>query len=607
MGVFMGLSEQVVEAVGAALIGVDPRGHIVFSNSAATQIFGYSSLDLVELHISDLLPAWGSKMQGDQLLPPAGEAVLSKVDGRHRSGSSLALQVQFLPWATKADGLNYTLVMRDIAADFEVKRITQADERRMAHAVQGAKIGVFEVDVVNQTSQVSGAWCELMEIPPNEEIDPHREWLNRLHPDDLPLVNKAYLDCITGRSDRTIVDYRMRERNGTGWRWLRSDAVAGSRDENGMVARLFGVQTDITDTKIAEKDLRKSEHQFRMAMEYAPIGKALVAPDGRWLKANPALCLFLGYSEQELMAVDFQTITHPDDLEKDLDHVRRLLSGEGQTYAMEKRYLRRDGQVVWGHLNVALVRDAEDAPLHFISQIVDITDRQRLDRMRRNFIATVSHELRTPVTAIAAALDLIDPVSFHALSGKLQKLISISRQNSGRLRLLLDDILDVEKLSSDKMPINPVSSNLIDIIEQSIQATQHFADQYHVTVTLDATDKSYLCKIDPDRLQQVLINLLSNAAKFSHEGGQVKVSVASQDDQIRIAIADHGIGIPTAFHKTIFEPFSQVAPSDTRKRMGTGLGLNISKQLIERMGGEIGFTSSMTEGTEFWVILPAIV
>ncbi len=600
----MNFAEKILETVAVALITVDPSGRIVFANPAAAQLVGHSPEELEALPITDLLPDWGAKTQDNQAVPPATTAVLREVRCHHKFGKLLALAVRFTPWSNDADGLYHTLAMRDISAEVALERSRRSDERRIAHAVIASKIGIFEVDVINQTSHVSGAWRELMEIGPDEDIQLQQEWLNRIHPDDRSLVQKANQDCIDGKTDHSVTDYRMRSRNGTEWRWMRSDAVASDRDATGKATRLVGAQTDITDSKRAEQSLRLSELQFRSAMEHAPIGKALLAPDGRWLKANQAMCTFLGYTEEQLLSSDFQTVTHPDDLDKDVEHVKSLLEGDKQTYSMDKRYVRGDGKIVWGQLSVALVRDEKGEPLHFISQVVDINEQRQLQRMKRNFVATVSHELRTPVTAISAALALIDSTSKEMLPEKVKKLVSISHQNALRLRLLLDDILDFEQLSSDKMSINLVTADVTNIVAQSIRSNQPFANQFEVDVTLEAPDQALHANVDPDRLHQVMTNLLSNAAKFSHEGGQVEVRVLADGDHLLIKVNDHGIGIPAQYHDSLFQPFLQVAPPDTRSRMGTGLGLSISKQLIEHMGGTIGFQSKEQEGSEFWVRLP---
>ncbi|MEO1140129.1 MAG: PAS domain S-box protein [Pseudomonadota bacterium] len=596
--------KKLVDTVGAALLGVSSEGRIVVANPAAARLFGYGSKELHTLLISDLLPAWGSEKFDIPNLSSDAEAVMRPVAGRHKTGGQLVLDAQITQTTRQADGLCYALVLRNIAAELKAEELNRNEVQRMVYAVQGAKIGIFELDMLKGTSVVSGAWRELMGVAPDEEIDTQAEWRARVHPEDLPHVERADRDCINGHSERSLTEYRIRAPCGSGWRWMESDAIANRRDRNGKATRLIGVQTDITDRKNAEQALRQSEQKFRLAMENAPIGQALVATDGRWLAVNAAMCAFLGYSEQELLAIDFQTITHPDDLAKDVDHVERLLNGEAQRYSMDKRYLQPDGQIVWGHLCVALVRDEHGNPVHFISQILDITEQRRLERMKRDFTTTVSHELRTPVTAMAAALDLIDPVTFDAMPDKARKLIAISRENCGHLRLLLDDILDFEKLSSEKMSINLVDTNVFDIVQRSISVTQPLAAEFDVEVLLTARDHALSCKADPARVQQVIINLLSNAAKFSHEAGLVQVGLLDEGAQVRISVADRGIGIPAEFHETIFQPFSQVDPSDIRERRGTGLGLSISKQLIERMGGEIGVKTSEHGGAEFWVTLP---
>lgn len=599
----MSIPKKVVETLGVALIAVNAHRRIVLSNPAATRLFGYSSAQFAELDISDLIPDWGSEFREGQPLPPHGTTVLREVTGHHHDGTSIILEVQFEPWETEADGSGFTLVLRDIKAELAEERARRADVRLRSHAVLGARIGIFEVDFANQTSQVSGAWRGLMEMSYADDIEPQVEWLNRIHPEDRPLVLQSDRDCVTGKSLRSLVNYRLRSRDGMEWRWMQSDSVVAARDENGKATRLIGAQIDITESKKAEEALRLSERQFRSAMENATIGKALVALDGRWLTVNPALCKFLGYTEQELLEVDFQTITHPDDLKADVKHVEELLSGVERSYSMEKRYLRADGEIIWGDLSVALVRDENDTPLHFITEIVDITDRRRLERMKRDFIATVSHELRLPVTAIAAALDLIALGSSDALPERFRKLMSITHENARRLRLIVDDVLDLDRLTSDRMPINLVPSNIVEIVDYTIRATQPFLDKNNVVVERDYLDEPVFCNVDPARLEQVLTNLLSNAAKFSPDGGLVKVSFDFEEDQVRIAVSDNGIGIPANHQESIFQPFSQVAPKDKRSRMGTGLGLSISKQLIERMGGTIGVNSKTDEGSEFWIKL----
>jgi PAS domain S-box-containing protein len=178
--------------------------------------------------------------------------------------------------------------------------------------------------------------------------------------------------------------------------------------ENKVTERTLELTNENAERKRAEEELRRSEKRFRSSMEHAAIGMALVAPDGRWLRVNRALCKIVGYCEAELLATNFQSITHPDDLEADLNYIRKMLAGEIDTYEMEKRYIHKDSHSVWIQLNVSLVRDTAGHPVHFISQIQDITERKRQAgelaaardvalesaRLKAEFLANMSPEIR---------------------------------------------------------------------------------------------------------------------------------------------------------------------------------------------------------------------
>ncbi|HZI32024.1 MAG TPA: PAS domain S-box protein, partial [Candidatus Binatia bacterium] len=200
-----------------------------------------------------------------------------------------------------------------------------------------------------------------------------KQWVDFIFPEDRQRVVAAFA-ALVGAAPALDIEYRITRPAGE-IRWIRARGFK-VRDENGKVIRLTGIITDITDRKQAEAALRESEDRFSGAFHHAPIGVALVAPDGQWLKVNRALCKLLGYAEVELLGRTFQDITHPDDLAADLELVRRTLAGEAQTYQMEKRYIHKAGHFITVLLNVSLVRDDEDRPRYFISQIQDITERK---------------------------------------------------------------------------------------------------------------------------------------------------------------------------------------------------------------------------------------
>ena len=223
--------------------------------------------------------------------------------------------------------------------------------------------------------------------------------------------------------------------------------------------------------------------------------------------------------------------------------------------------------------------------------------------MKNEFISTVSHELRTPLTSIRGALGLVANGITGEISAKAKELIDIASNNSIRLINLINDILDIEKIEAGKMEFNIELCNLIPVLEQAVEANSDFARQYSIDVEFECSMPEVKVKVDKSRTIQVLTNLFSNAVKFSRPNSQVKIAVLKQENKVRVLVTNYAYKIPEEFHDRIFQKFAQADSSNTRQKGGTGLGLNISKAIIERMGGQIDFSSNDKE-TTFYFDLP---
>lgn len=604
-------NRSIVDTAVAGILLLDEDGRLLSANAAAESMFGITAADVIGRPARDLL-VFDGEGNGPanllDLLSVRGKGQYESraaIPARKGDGSRLYLDLQVNSWKTEDGALRYTAVVRDISLQRRMTLALEEAEQRWNTALKGANIGVFDIDLTTGLSIVSDTWRSMLGFAPDADIDAQAEWRSRIHPDDLPAVQAADQACFDGRSERSEVEYRIRHVDGR-WIWLRSDASVTERGPDGSAKRFVGTQTDISDLKIAEAELNASRERLRSAIENAPIGMALLDPEGRWLKVNEALCNFLGYSEAELLELDFQTITHPDDLEADLELVQQLVDGKIATYQLEKRYIHKHGQAVWGLLSVSVARDTDGSLAYFISQIQDIGDRKEMDRLKSEFISNVSHELRTPLTSIRGSLGLITGAMSNGIPDGVMRLLKIAHKNSERLVLLVNDILDLEKLTADKLHFDLDERDVVDEVRQAIESNQAYADQFDVTFSLKAPDAPLLVEIDAIRFQQVLSNLMSNAAKFSRQGGEVLIEVSSDKGTARVAVTDRGVGIPPKFRSQIFTPFSQADASATREKGGTGLGLHISKQLVERMRGSIDYATEEGEGTTFWVELPLI-
>jgi nitrogen-specific signal transduction histidine kinase len=234
-----------------------------------------------------------------------------------------------------------------------------------------------------------------------------------------------------------------------------------------------------------------------------------------------------------------------------------------------------------------------------LGSIVDLSQRMEIDRMRSEFVSTVSHELRTPLTSISGSLALLQSGAMGSLPGKAATMVLIAYKNSERLVRLINDILDIGKLEAGQLSLQLVAVPVSELLRQSVEINSVYAEKYQVRFLLDGGPADDRVMADPDRLMQVVTNLLSNAAKFSPPGADVLIRLLPGATTLRIEVEDSGPGIPEAFQVHIFEKFAQADASPTRRIEGTGLGLSIARKLVEAMGGSIGFTTRTGRGTIF--------
>ena len=212
--------------------------------------------------------------------------------------------------------------------------------------------------------------------------------------------------------------------------------------------------------------------------------------------------------------------------------------------------------------------------------------------------------MRTPLTSIKGSLGLIKGGIVGELPAKLQSMIEIAHRNSNRLVHLVNDILDIERIEAGKLNFHMEPQSIMDLVEQAVDANRFYAEEHSTTLVIVESLEDAMIYGDGNRIEQVLANLLSNAAKFSSEGDDIEIRVSRQGPSIRVSVTDHGSGIPQDFRKLIFGKFAQADASDTRQKGGTGLGLSITKALVESHGGRIDFVTEEGSGTTFFIDLP---
>ncbi|MPS31466.1 MULTISPECIES: response regulator [unclassified Salinivibrio] len=267
-------------------------------------------------------------------------------------------------------------------------------------------------------------------------------------------------------------------------------------------------------------------------------------------------------------------------------------------------YIHKQGHYIPVTLTVTAIYDDRQTITGFLGIAQDITERKRHEQMKNEFISTVSHELRTPLTSVSGALSLVRSGRLGEIPDKAQKILDTAHRNSERLTLLINDLLDIEKIAAGQlyfdMHVQPIDS----ILEQCLEENKAYGAERQVDIILNSETADVEVRVDKQRLKQVMANLISNAIKFSPDGASVVIDSTVNEKQVIVSVTDQGCGIAEDFRPKLFEKFAQADSTDTRQKGGTGLGLAITRELIENMSGTINVESTEGKGSRFYFQLP---
>lgn len=360
------------------------------------------------------------------------------------------------------------------------------------------------------------------------------------------------------------------------------------RHLRGNAERYEALERSQRETEQAHAALTQSQERLRSILDHARDPILLVDSRGEIADANAAASEQFGLPASDMVGRPIQ------------DFVPAYGNRSGEVMA-----LRPDGSTFPADISIGSYVDDEGAAS--VCVLRDVTERRRLEQLKSEFVSTVSHELRTPLTSIRASLGLVMGGMAGELSEDLRELLEIAHNNSERLVLLVNDILDMEKIESGRLEFRRERQDARRLLEQAVEANRAYGTQFGVGFALQVEEAGNAAVYaDAARIQQVLANLLSNAAKFSPAGSAVEVSLASDAGSVTFCVRDHGRGIPPEFRDRIFQRFAQADSSDVRQKGGTGLGLSISKAIVEHHAGTIGFEDAADGGTTFWFTLPRL-
>lgn len=618
--------QVLLDSAMAAVISTDPQGLITSFNPAAERLLGYRAAEVVGrertrlFHVREELEARAAALSlelGRPIEPReaivakarTGESEMREWSYRRKDGALVPIMLSVAALHDEAGSVvGYIGLAWDITERKQADLALRQSQERLQLTMNAAQISVWDADLQAQRITLDARWNEQAGYAAEEVTLSFEELADLVPAEDAKVIWQKIGAVIRGEATEYFTEHRMRHRLGH-WFWVESRGRVMAWDDGGRPLRMVGTTMDVTPRKKADADLRNSEARLQLAMGAAhtslwdanPLTGHIVL-DAHWAE-------LIGEPPQDI-DISFRQLAQrvpPEEVPGVQAKMLAVIKGVQPDYIAEHRVRHRDGHWIWVESRGRVVeRDAQGRAIRMIGTNTDISERKRVEQMKSEFVATVSHELRTPLTSISGALGLVGSGALGPLSDKARTMLDIASRNSQLLTRLINDLLDMEKLAAGKMRFDLQTQMLMPLVEQAIESARPYAQQYGVVLVLAERADAARVRVDGGRLQQVLGNYLSNAAKFSPQGAQVDVAVRVVADMARVEVVDRGPGISEEFKKRIFEKFSQADASNTRQKGGTGLGLAISRELIERMHGRVGFESQEGQGAHFFFELPLV-
>jgi PAS domain S-box-containing protein len=621
------LLEIVCNNATVALFIMDEHQQCVYMNPAAERLTGFSPDELFGKALHDVIhhtrpdgsPYPLAECPIDRAFPESNQERGEEVFV-HKDGSFYPVAFTASPVRNEAGQVVGTVIeVQDIT---ERKRSEQRFRRVFEHAAMGIAIADMEGRIV----QCNPAYAKMLSCKEDELL--HSNLSSLMHPEDLS-ANESAMAQLTGGGEAAVeLDARYLQNSGeVGWV---HKVVSLLRDESGIPTNVIVLVTDVTERKLGEAALRESQAMLAAVLEALPVSIIIGDKDGRLVLMNRESRAIWGPTPMSTSIDEYRewvgyrpntgkrieahewplsrAILHGEATFDELVEIERFAGGGRAFLELSATPVRDNSGLIVGGVVAALdvteLRQvAEERESLLERERAARTEIERVSRMKDDFLATLSHELRTPLNAILGWTHVLS----RSLSNPetVEKGIDVIARNARAQAQLIEDLLDMSKILSGKVQIDLKRTKVDDVLDAALGAVKHAAEAKGVRLIKEVDVQAARIFADPDRLQQVLWNLLTNAVKFTPADGEVRLSIRQAASAYWISVSDTGRGIKPEFLPHIFERFRQADSSTTRKFGGLGLGLSIVKSLVDLHGGTVeAYSAGEGHGATFRVILP---
>ena len=594
----------ILDNADEAIISVDERQQIQLFNQGAEKIFGYQAAEVIGQSLDILLPEVfrqvhrqhiGEFGRGEE---PSRQMAQrnSKVFGLRKNGREFPAEASVAKLQTR-QGLLFTVMLQDITERQQTLAKLEASKALLTKAEKIAKIGSWEYNHQTQESSWSDELFTILGFDRTSTIPGCEKIMARVHPEDRLLVRNT-LHRGHDLGTPWNFGYRLLMPDGT-LKYVESRGEA-TLDDRGKVFKVLETLMDVSDRVRAEQSFQRSEQHLRLITDALPVLIAYIDCQGRYRYINRTYETWYGKSRDHIIGKSMPELWGKASYQKLAPYIKTVLAGKAVTF--ESQATTEQGNSYWINAIYIPDFDAEDRVQGFFSLIDDITERKISEQLKSDFVSIASHEMRTPLTSIHGVIKLLAGGRLGELTESGSRMAQMALRNSDRLVRLVNDILDLERLESERDKIDRQTCDTKKLIQQAVDLLRPMAVERDIALKIDATALEFMG--DRDRLIQALTNLIGNAIKFSSAKSTVWVTSRAQKQNVLFSVKDTGRGIPQDKLESIFERFQQVDASDSREKGGTGLGLAICRHIVEQHGGKIWVESVFGGGSTFYLAIP---
>jgi PAS domain S-box-containing protein len=599
------------DATDELIILISHDGTILTLNRMAAKHIGYPAEALVGKKISEVYPTDLISRQRpsvDQMLKTGEPYIFEEsINGRWISNRI------FPTVDAKGNIVSMAIYSRDITEERQTKINLIQSEEKYRRLFESTSLGIFQTTQDGKVISVNPAFATMFGYDSPEDVKNSVKNISTgIYAD--PNRRKELIRQMKDNPDLNSFEILYKRKDGSTFEGQLYISLI--KNELGEIDHLEGFIKNITKRKRNDQLLKESEEIFRNFFENSIVGMSMTTIDGK-LNTNKAYCNLLGYEEQELSMLKWQDITHPDDIRTDQKIIDRIISGELDSCQWEKRYIHKKGHIVWVHINVKLEHDKAGVPLYFITSVVDITEKKQneeeimlkneeltlINAEKDKFFSIITHDLRGPFNSIMGFTQLLYEIVNEKDSPEVVEYADIILKSSEKAMDLLNNLMEWTRSQTGRMKYNPEYFELNVFLQPILHLFEEIAGQKSISVTKNLPVSAPVFA-DKAMMGTIFRNLISNALKFTQEGGEVTISAEVSQNNLTVAVRDNGIGIPKESVKRLFRIDQNFSTQGTSKESGTGLGLILCKEFVDKNKGEIWVESEEGKGSTFYFTIP---